>query len=146
MSDFRSDMEARRRQLADRVVAATAIDEAMIERLVHAFYDRVRTDPLLGPIFDAKVEDWDEHLARMCTFWSSVVLLSGRYHGQPMAKHLPLPVEGHHFERWLGIFDETAGDVCPPAAAEYFSDRAHRIAASLEAGVATVRNRERVEV
>lgn len=145
MSEERSVLEARRRRLAAEVVGNTTIDEVMIERLVHGFYARVRTDPLLGPVFDARVKNWDEHLARMCAFWSSVVLFSGRYHGQPMAKHLPLPVETQHFERWLAIFDETARDICPPAATDCFIDRAHRIAASLEAGVTSVRNRGRVE-
>jgi truncated hemoglobin YjbI len=37
----------------------------------------------------------------MCAFWSSVALMSGRYHGQPMEKHLPLPIDARHFDRWL---------------------------------------------
>jgi hemoglobin len=128
-------MEARRRRLVEGVVARYGIDEAMIERLVHAFYARVRADPSLGPIFATRVTDWDAHLARMCAFWSSVTLLSGRYHGQPMAAHLPLPVGPSHFARWLEIFDATAREICPPDTAAYFSERAHRVAASLEAGV-----------
>jgi truncated hemoglobin YjbI len=47
--------------------------------------------------------------------------MSGRYHGQPMEKHLPLPVDSRHFDRWLALFDETAHDVCPPAAAAHSS-------------------------
>ena len=46
-----------------------------------------------------------------CLFWSSVALASGRYHGQPMPKHLPLPVEARHFDRWLELFRQTARDV-----------------------------------
>ena len=73
----------------------------------------------------------------MCAFWSSVVLMSGRYHGQPMAVHLPLPVDTPHFDRWLEIFAATARDVCPPRAADHFIERAHRIADSLELGIAS---------
>ena len=50
----------------------------------------------------------------MCAFWSSVALMSGRYHGQPMAKHLPLPIDARHFDRWLALFETTARDLCPP--------------------------------
>lgn len=118
------------------IVARTGIDEAMIERLVHAFYARVKDDALLGPIFDQRVDDWDYHLQRMCLFWSSVALMSGRYHGRPMPKHMPLPVDGRHFDRWLALFEETANEVCPSSAADHFIDSARRIAHSLELGVA----------
>lgn len=60
----------------------------------------------------------------------------GRYHGQPMEKHLLLPVDARHFDRWLALFEETAPDVCPPAAAAHFIERARRIAESLELGIA----------
>jgi hemoglobin len=64
--------------------------------------------------------------------------MSGRYHGAPMPKHLPLPVDAAHFDRWLELFEATAKEVCPPEAAEHFIERARRIAASLELGVAGV--------
>jgi len=108
----------------------------MIERLVHAFYAKVRGDVLLGPVFDERIADWALHLRRMCAFWSSVALMSGRYHGQPMEKHLPLPVDARHFDRWLALFEETATETCPPAAAAHFIERAQRIAESLEMGIA----------
>ena len=64
----------RRTALTEEIVARTGIDEAIIERLVRTFYDRVRTDPLLGPVFAAKIQDWEPHLQRMCAFCSSVAL------------------------------------------------------------------------
>ena len=67
----------------------------------------------------------------MFAFWSSLTLQTGRYHGQPMAKHMPLRVDARHFDRWLALFEETARDVCPPAAAERFIERARRVAESL---------------
>ena len=126
----------RRARATAVIVSQTGIDEAMIAALVHGFYARVREDALLAPVFAPRIADWDAHLARMCAFWSSVVLLSGRYHGRPMDRHLPLPVTGRHFDRWLELFEETARDLCPPAAAALFIDRAHRIARSLAAGIA----------
>lgn len=118
------------------IVDRTGIDDAMIERLIRMFYERARLDPLIGPIFERKVHDWDDHIARLCAFWSSVALMSGRYHGQPMVAHLPLPIDSPHFDRWLELFAETAREVCPPAAAAHFLERAHRIADSLEMGIA----------
>jgi hemoglobin len=108
----------------------------MIDRLFRAFYDRVRADSVLGPVFAERIKHWDPHLERMCAFWSSVALMSGRYHGQPMEKHLPLPVDARHFDRWLQLFEQTARKMCPPSAAEHFIERARRIAESLELGVA----------
>ena len=126
----------RREQITADIVAKTGITEAMIERLVHRFYDKVRGDEMLGPIFEARITSWEPHLAQMCAFWSSVALMSSRYHGAPMPKHLPLPVDASHFDRWLALFEATAREVCPPAAQAHFIERARRIAASLELGVA----------
>lgn len=129
---------ARRNLLSEDVQARTGISEPMIARLVETFYGRVRGDTLLGPVF-AQVADWDDHLAKLREFWSSVVLMSGRYHGQPMLAHLKLGVRGAHFDRWLELFEATARDVCPPEAAALFIDKARRIADSLEMGIATAR-------
>jgi len=125
-----------RQRIIEDIVARTGIDEAMIEALVRAFYTRVRQDSLIGPVFESKVHDWEAHMERLCAFWSSVALMSGRYHGQPMPVHLPLPVDRSHFDRWLEIFAATARDICPPAAAAHFLERASRIADSLELGIA----------
>jgi hemoglobin len=121
------------------IQAETGIDEAMVEQLVRGFYARVREDAFLGPIFDSRITEWEPHLQRMRAFWSSVTLMSGRYHGQPMRVHLPLPIDGRYFDRWLALFEATAREVCPPKAAEVFIDRAHRIAQSLEFGIAAAR-------
>ena len=133
--------EALRRRAAftAEVQARTGIDEAMIERLVHGFYDRVRADSELGPIFAARIKDWAPHLKKMCAFWSSVTLMTGRYHGRPMQQHAPLPVDAGHFDRWLALFVETANDLCPPPAAELFVAKARLIAESIELGIATSR-------
>jgi hemoglobin len=126
----------RRAAAVAEIRARTGIDEAMIERLVRSFYAKVREDPLLAPVFAARIDDWEPHLQRMCAFWSSVALMSGRYHGQPTAKHVSLPVDARHFDRWLALFAATAEEVCPPAAATHFLERAERIAQSLELAIA----------
>ncbi|MFN3745354.1 MAG: group III truncated hemoglobin [Hyphomicrobiaceae bacterium] len=130
---------ARRAAFAAEVRARTGIDEDIIRKLVHTFYDRIRSDEVLGPIFTSRIADWGPHLERMCAFWSSVTLMTGRYHGRPMQAHAPLPIDASHFDRWLGLFAGTAHDVCPPAAAAYFIERARMIAESLELGIGTYR-------
>lgn len=110
------------------------LDEALIERLIRRFYDNVRDDEVLGPIFAARITDWETHLQRMFAFWSSVTLASGRYHGQPMVKHAKLPIDARHFDRWLAIFESTTHEICSPEVAAVFMNRAHRIATSLEMG------------
>jgi hemoglobin len=136
MSGDKQEEFARLPDVNEESAKDPGIDEEMIESLVRAFYGRVRLDRLLGPVFDSKVQDWEEHYGRLCSFWSSVTLGTRRYRGQPMAAHLPLPIESPHFDRWLKIFVETARDLCPPAAAAHFCDRANRIADSLELGIA----------
>ncbi|WP_226584161.1 group III truncated hemoglobin [Acuticoccus sediminis] len=124
-----------RPRMTATVMGETDLDETVLRELVHRFYDKVRTDPLLGPIFDARISDWDRHLARMVDFWSSVALMTGRYHGQPVPAHAPLPVDASHFDRWLYLFRETAREVSTPAGANHLIERAERIARSLHLAV-----------
>ncbi|WP_035691468.1 group III truncated hemoglobin [Azospirillum halopraeferens] len=132
--DTRPPLSPRDIAAAERV-AATGIDEAMIERLVRTFYGRIRDDSLLGPVFGAAIADWEPHLRKMMDFWSSVALYTERYDGRPMPAHVRLPIGPEHFERWLALFAATTAEVCPPAAAAFFNDRARTIARSLLMGV-----------
>lgn len=109
----------------------TSLSEAVLSELVHGFYGKIRVDPVLGPIFAERITDWEPHLEKMVGFWSSVALMTGRYHGAPVPKHAGLPVTWAHFERWLELFRETAGEVCSPVGAAYVIERAERIALSL---------------
>jgi hemoglobin len=109
------------------------ITDTLIHSRVHAFYTRIRHDEELGPIFTQAVgHRWDEHLATMEDFWSSVALGTGRYGGKPHLVHRTLGLTPAHFERWLSLFVATAGETCSADAAAFFVDRAHRIADSLQ--------------
>jgi hemoglobin len=134
----------RRAALQQRIRAETGIDEAMIVRVVHGFYDRVRADAVLAPIFAARIAEaeWPAHLGRMVRFWAAVILMDGGYHGRPMQKHAALPVDAGHFDRWLALFRATAAELAPARAAAVFVDRAERIAESLEAGIALAQGRD----
>jgi hemoglobin len=116
------------------------ITEEMIYDLVHGFYGKVRTDPALGPIFNRVVSDWDPHLQKMCDFWSSVMLASGRFRGAPMLAHIRIAeIRPTHFARWLHLFRQAAAEVCPEPAAALFIARAEMIAESLQLGIAASR-------
>ncbi|ACI91399.1 protozoan/cyanobacterial globin family protein [Afipia carboxidovorans OM5] len=136
MSNYAPSTPERRAALTEAIRAETGIDETLIANVVDEFYTRVRADELIGPIFNTRIADWGPHLAQMRAFWGSVALMTGEYHGQPMRKHLPLPVDAEHFDRWLKLFEETVNDLCNPKAAEHFMERARRIAESLELGIA----------
>src|SRR4051812_1577473 len=87
-----------------------------IEKLVNAFYQRVRKDEILGFIFDhvAKI-DWDAHLPKMYAFWETVLFRSGGYAGNPLVAHAkltPLTEMGRQqFDRWLSLFCATVDDL-----------------------------------
>ena len=108
------------------------ITEPAIAALVGRFYGKARCDPLIGPVFDAAVDNWDEHLRKLCDFWSSVMLTTGRYKGNPMAAHLKHPIEPVFFERWLTLWRETAAKLFAPELAAAFRTKAERIAESLK--------------
>ena len=115
--------------------AAHLPDEAGIARLVHAFYARARTDWLLGPVFEATVADWDEHLDTLVRFWCTVLLRAGSYRGNPMAAHRPLALDDQHFARWLALWDRTAREVLPRDQARHVFETAQRIGRSLRIGL-----------
>ncbi|WP_121060804.1 group III truncated hemoglobin [Chachezhania antarctica] len=132
--------DSARPEVTAAITAETGLDEDVLRELVHGFYDKVRRDPMLGPIFADRIDDWDPHLDRMVAFWSSVALMTGRYHGRPVPKHMPLPIGEAHFDRWLTLFRETAHEVCSPAGAELVIERAERIAQSLRMAVANAQS------
>ena len=103
--------------------------EEDIANLVHQFYTKVRRDALLAPVFNSIIKDkWDTHLQTMCNFWSSILLYSKKYLNDPMAKHLPMPLEKKHFDKWLILFEETVDELFSGATATNAKTRANNIA------------------
>jgi len=113
----------------------TEVREATIKVLVDAFYARVRRDATLGPIFDAAIADhaWPVHLEKMYAFWSSVMLTSGRYKGDPVSTHRGVTgLKAPMFGNWLDLFEATAAELFVPEIADQFTQKARRIAESLK--------------
>lgn len=113
---------------------ATAIEEREIEIIIPVFYARVRRDPLIGPVFNDAIDDWDHHLGKLVAFWSSIMLTSGRYKGNPTAAHLKhkLRLEPRMFDRWLALWREVTSELVPGPRAEALQEKADRIAQSLQ--------------
>lgn len=104
-------------------------NEDDVALLVHTFYAKVRADDLLGPIFEPIIKDnWAPHLHRMVDFWSTILLYTRKYKDDPMPKHLQLPVEQRHFDRWLSLFNETLDALFAGEVAENAKLRAASIA------------------
>lgn len=106
--------------------------EADIATLVYGFYDRVRDDAMLGPIFQTHVDNWDDHLPKMVSFWSSLLLGAGTYRGSPMTTHAALPgLRAELFSRWLTLFKQTTAEMPDRLLADRADEYADRIARSL---------------
>jgi hemoglobin len=115
------------------------VTEDSIAEVVDTFYGRIRDDQLLGPIFaDAIGTDWGPHLDKMKTFWSSVLLASRAYKGNPMITHLQLPrLTRHHFERWLQLWRETVAALCSDELASLLIRKAQTIGERLLHAITT---------
>ena len=112
--------------------SAELCTEVEIVELVYSFYDRVRRDEVLGPVFDEHVKDWDTHLPKMVDFWSSALRGTARFRGAPMPRHAALPgLTIELFQRWLMLFGQTTNALPNAALAERAQDLAKRIAQSL---------------
>lgn len=127
-------LEGRSPPAQEQALEHPGVDRAFIGRLVREFYRRVRLNERLGPIFAGVIgEEWEPHLEKMTDFWCAVILKNGAYSGRPVPAHLKLKqVREEDFDIWLGIFRRTAGDLCEPAVAAIFVERAERIARSLK--------------
>lgn len=114
--------------------AGLRIDDEGLRRLIEAFYACVRADAELGPVFNDAVHDWPEHLTRLAAFWSSVMLASGRYKGQPVAAHLQHKerITPELFDRWLLLWKQTTDEMMVPGDAALLQAKAAQIAESLQ--------------
>jgi len=110
------------------------LEQADILLLVNTFYKKVREDDLLVRIFDPVIkDDWDYHLKRMTDFWSTLLLYTHTFKEDPMPKHLPLPLDKEHFDRWLQLFNQTIDELFEGVVAENARKRANSIARIIKA-------------
>ncbi len=117
--------------------AAMGIDEALIRKFVLHFYDNVHNDEILMPYFEKQMQaTWDEHIDKMCNFWSAILLKTNRYNGRPMPAHTKLTnLQQSDFLHWLKLFEASIKHCCPKQAVPHIMKKAHMIANSLQYGV-----------
>lgn len=110
------------------------LTEESIRVVVEDFYGRIRADPVLAPMFESRLADrWQEHLGRMCDFWTTVLLGTRRYRGHPMESHMGIPdLEPSHFTRWMNLFARTARAHLVELAADDMIGRAERMRWALQ--------------
>lgn len=111
-----------------------------IKLLVDTFYGKVRDNGLLAPIFNERIEDrWPEHLAKMYTFWQTVLLGDQTYFGAPFVPHANLPVNKEHFDQWMELFIETVDELFEGAVADEAKWRAGKMAEMFQIKLAHIR-------
>ena len=116
-------------QSARESIAAHGVTREMIAVVVDDFYAKCRMDPTVGPVFNARIHDWDAHLETIRGFWASALLRTGEYAGRPLHAHLGIEnLEPKHFSVWLRLFKETLQKHCPPQAEAAFMDAAGMMA------------------
>ena len=111
-----------------------------IKSFVNAFYGKIRKDPLLGPVFKMRIteEAWPSHLQKMYGFWNTVLFFERDYKGNPFAKHVGLPVNNSHFERWVSLFHQSIDENFIGDRANETKRRAEKIAMMFMAKLAFV--------
>ncbi|RVU48541.1 group III truncated hemoglobin [Lujinxingia sediminis] len=106
---------------------------AAINEMVHTFYACIREDPVLGPIFESRIDHWPDHLERMVYFWRAVLRSEPTFtmseRGAPPVLHWAMDeVERHHYRRWLALFKDVVEGIYQPDDAEQVFEAASRIA------------------
>jgi hemoglobin len=108
-----------------------------IELLMKNFYDKVRKDETIGPIFNdiAKV-NWEHHIPIICDFWETLLLDAASYRKNVMEVHFILnrkiPLEEKHFQVWLQLFSATVDEYFNGKKAEMAKTKARSIAALMQ--------------
>lgn len=108
--------------------------KADIIKMVDQFYELVKKDSLLGPIFtDVSKVDWVSHLPKMYDFWENILFYSANYSGSPMAVHKELHQKStmtqEHFQHWNALFNQTVDKLFEGAKADEIKNRAMNISA-----------------
>ncbi|MCX7589022.1 group III truncated hemoglobin [Phenylobacterium sp. 58.2.17] len=116
-------------------VMHTQVTPENLRELVGRFYGRAREDALIGPVFNAAIDDWDHHLDHIAQFWAAGLLGVGRFTGRPMAKHMRQPITPPMFDRWLALWKEATDETYVPPIAQALQARAGRIAESFKLGM-----------
>lgn len=109
-------------------------DRNDVSELVHAFYEKIRSDELLGHIFNDTIDEWPVHLEKLTDFWESILLGANNFKGRPMRAHFMVDAKYNHslselhFEAWLSLWFETVDEIFSGKLAEMAKEKARNIA------------------
>lgn len=104
-----------------------------VKLLVNCFYDKIKSDELLGPIFNERIQNrWPQHLEKMYTFWQTILLGEHTYFGSPFPPHAELQVNHEHFLKWLSLFTPTVDELFSGEKAREAKWRAKKMAEMFE--------------
>src|SRR5688572_25660178 len=108
-----------------------------IELLMKNFYDKVKKDNTIGPIFnDIARVNWEHHIPIICDFWETLLLDAASYRKNVMEVHFILnrkmPLEEKHFKVWLQLFSETVDELFTGNKATMAKTKAKSIAALMQ--------------
>lgn len=103
-----------------------------IQRLVQAFYTKVRADDLLAPFFQS-ISDWDAHIDKLTTFWESSIFMKTKYFGNPLEAHVKVDQEHNqgisqvHFGQWMNLWIATVDELFEGEYASRAKNRARKM-------------------
>jgi len=122
-------------------VRHATINEQTLEQLIELFYARVRADELIGPLFNDAIGNWPEHITKLQSFWSGIMLASGRYKGRPLPAHIQHSdrISPASFVRWLALWERSTDELFELRPAMALQEKAARIAESLQLGMRCAR-------
>ncbi len=110
---------------------------ADIETLVNHFYEKIKTDPIIGYIFtDIAHVNWKKHLPVMYDFWENAIFYTGTYNGNPMQLHKHLHrvvnLKTNHFEQWNKLFISSVNELFEGDNANLIKERAISISTVMQ--------------
>lgn len=116
---------------------ASDVTPQQVAAVVEDFYAACRADPVLGPVFNARIHDWPAHLARIRAFWGAAIFRTGGYAGRPVESHRAVPdLGGEHMAVWLRLFAVAVKRHCSPEGAAQFLKLAGRMGSRIMAALA----------
>ncbi|KJD36166.1 globin [Tamlana sedimentorum] len=104
--------------------------------LVSSFYKKVKNDEVLAPFFHV-INDWDDHLENLTSFWESSLFLKTKYYGNPLKTHIQIDednkhvINQEHFGLWLNLWLETVNELFEGEYAEIAKNRARKMSTFL---------------
>lgn len=122
------------------------LDKKDIQKLVDSFYQKVRQDNFIGPVFEIEAQvDWDEHLPKLYNFWEDLLFGTQNYYGRPFPPHLKFDLKSAHFERWLALFVYTIDEHFVGKKADEAKARALRIAENFQQNIRFIKGKAALE-